>query len=108
MKSFGKASEFYRVKLVALTENQPEEFDWKDDILYRNQPDRFDVVNKTEHMIIIVDIDTGENFYVRPYSSRPKAQKKFDIIEKNLKELTKIQFDKRYRAHKEEPFDPHS
>ncbi|MDO8885396.1 hypothetical protein [Candidatus Oleimmundimicrobium sp.] len=96
MKSFGRADEFYRVKLITLSETQPEEFDWKEDVLYRNPPKEFTVSNEIEYLVMIVDKNTGESHHSYFYKFKPKAQKKFELIKKDLKELTKMQFQKRY------------
>lgn len=39
-KIFGKASDFYRARILTLEEEIPPDFDWRDDVLYRSQDGR--------------------------------------------------------------------
>ncbi|HDP70045.1 MAG TPA: hypothetical protein ENN38_04455 [Actinobacteria bacterium] len=98
IKIFGKANEFYRVKLVKLNKNEPEEFDWKEDILYKIPPKKFSVINETEYLVMVVNIDTNEGHNLNRYKSSTQAEKKIKLIEEDLKELTKIQFETKYHV----------
>lgn len=94
-KVFGKARDFYRVRVIALLEEIPSEFEWRDDILF-SYPE-YEGKSIREYRLEIVDIDSGKGYVLRSYKNREKVERRRQKIEEDLDELTKMQFEKKYK-----------
>lgn len=94
-KIFGRASDFYRARVLTLEEEVPPDFDWRDDILYHT-PEEHESGMKKNYCLQIVDLDSRKNQNLKQYGNKREAEKALQKIEEDLKELTKMEFEKRY------------
>jgi len=94
-KIFGKADDFYRARVLTLEEEVMPDFDWRDDILYR-APEEYRSRTKKKYCLQVVELDTRKNQILKQYSDKREANEALAEIEENLKELTKMEFEKKY------------
>ncbi len=97
-KTFGKASDFYRVRIITLEQEIPPDFDWRDDVLYRSPKESFDMIKRT-YCLQVVDLDSRNYQVLEEYSAKQVAAKDKEMLEENLKNLTKMEFDKKYEIN---------
>lgn len=94
-KIFGKADDFYRARILTLEEDVPPDFDWRNDILYRS-PSQYRGGTSIKYCLQIVDLDSNKNHIFKKYASRKEAERVLKTIKEDLKELTKMEFEKKY------------
>lgn len=94
-KIFGKADDFYRARILTLEEEMFPDFDWRDDILYRS-PSKHHSEMRKQYCLQMVDLDTKKDHIVKRYTNKKEAEKALTMIEHDLKELTKIEFEEKY------------
>ena len=94
-KIFGKADDFYRARIMTLEEEMFPDFDWRDDILYRSPSKQHSEMRK-QYCLQIVDLDTKKGQIIKRYTNRKEADKALKMIDHDLKELTKIEFEEKY------------
>lgn len=96
-KGIGAASDFYRVRVVRMSETEPPEFEWRDDILWR-EPAAVEPEPDVEHYRVeAVAIDDEEN--VTPlgvFESTQDAAEAVDTAAEDLGNLTRSEFEDRY------------
>lgn len=97
-KTFGKASDFYRARILTLDEETPPDFDWREDVLYREPPGEKKAI-KRNYTVQIVDLDTRNDQIVNKFSNRNDAESILVKIDEDLRELTKMEFEKKYDLH---------
>lgn len=95
-KVFGRAADFYRVRLVHLEEVVPPELDWREDILFYPPPP-YDSQSALQYRLEIVYIDDGHALPIAFLADRQQAEKKYDEIKEDLSDLTKIEFEEKYK-----------
>lgn len=93
MKTFGKANEFYRVRLLTKTEDQLLDFQWRDDILYSKPEDNIDLKTNNSYLIQLIVLDTNEKMILEKFKERIQAQQFLSNIEENLHQSTKNEFE---------------
>lgn len=94
-KTFGNASDFYRARSVKLEESKTPQLEWKGDVLYRKEHDDKHKTT-TRYKIEVVDLDGGNRYSISTHKKRASASKSLNLIEEDLRELTKIQFENKY------------
>lgn len=94
-KVFGKAKDFYRVRVIALREEIPSEFEWRDDILF-SYPE-YEGKSIREYRLEIVEIDSGKGHVLGSYKNKEEVERRRQKIQEDLDELTKMQFEKKYK-----------
>jgi len=97
-KTFGKASDFYRVRILTLDEETPPDFDWREDILFRKPPGEKRAI-KRRYTVQVVDLDTRNDQVIKAFPNRHVAESALIMIDEDLRELTKMEFEKKYDLH---------
>jgi len=95
MKIFGKAEEFYRVRLQRMSEASEMEMDWDESILYRDPPP-FESKSTTYFLVQAVDIDNNQTFDIKRFSLREEAANFQNQADNELTTLTKAEFEKKF------------
>jgi len=93
----GAASDFYRVRVTRVTEADAPEFEWRDDILYREPAGADDEQEVVHHRIEVVALDDDENVTtIGIFDSLQDATEAFDTATEDLSGLTRSEFEDRY------------
>lgn len=103
MRAFGKASDFYRLRILAVEEDRGLRIEWHDEILYR-RPRPAKLKTKTFYLVQAVALDTDNAYELRRFSTKPAAERYLKRASELLGELTKSQFEHRFKRG----FGPHS
>lgn len=96
-KGIGAASDFYRVRTVRMSEAEPPEFEWRDDILWR-EPTATEPGPDYEHFRVeAVAIDDDENVTPLGFFDSPHdAAEALETAAEDLQNLTRSEFEERY------------
>jgi hypothetical protein len=96
-KGIGAASDFYRVRVTRVTEADAPEFEWREDILYREPAPAEDEVELVHHRVEVVALDDDENVVaIGVFDSVADATEAFDTAAEDLQTLTRSEFEDRY------------
>jgi hypothetical protein len=96
-KGIGAASDFYRMRVTRVTEADAPEFEWREDILYRDPPIVGESQEVVHHRIEAVAVDDDENVTViGVFDSMEDATEALDSASEDLGELTRSEFEDRY------------
>ena len=93
-KLFGFARDYYRVRLIRVDEELPDDLEWRNDILYTS-PKAYPSKLKITYRLQVLTLDNNLH---EPaiLQSKKAAKKRLRRIEGDLQELTKMQFDDKY------------
>ncbi len=92
----GQAADFYRLRLTRLEELVELDFEWRDDILYR-QPPRPDVHEEEVWIVEAVELDDEDVVLeVGRFASREEAEELMGRASEDLSEMTRSRFEARY------------
>ena len=92
MKIFGKAADFYRVRMQALVEDALPELNWEDETYGRH--DNTDAASpRTTHVVQVVQIDDQRVISLKKFRDRSKAEVFMERVTEDLRELTRNQFE---------------
>jgi len=94
-KQIGQANDYYRCRVIEIVENNPQALDWRDDVLYREPPEP-SVSSARRFTVQIVEIDTAETHDVKAYPTQAAADKKQSLVEEDLRDMTRSEFNKKY------------
>jgi hypothetical protein len=96
-KGIGAASDFYRIRVVRMSEAEPPEFEWRDDILWR-EPANAEPEQEYQHFRVeAVAIDNDENVTTLGLFDSPQdAAEAVDTAAEDLQALTRSEFEERY------------
>jgi hypothetical protein len=96
-KGIGAASDFFRVRVVRLSETEPPEFEWRDDILWR-EPAAVEPEADCEHFRVeAVAIEDDENVTLLGLFDSPHdAAEAVESAAEDLQNLTRSEFEDRY------------
>ena len=97
-RTFGKASDFYRVRIITFEEEIPPDFDWRDDVLYRASKEIPDTIEK-KYALQVVELDSHNHRVIEEYAELAVANRIKQDLQEDLDAFTKIQFDKKYDLH---------
>ena len=97
-RTFGKASDFYRVRIITFEEEIPPDFDWRDDVLYRASKEDSGKIEK-KYALQVVELDSRNHQKIEEYAELTVANRIKQELQDDLEALTKIQFDKKYDLH---------
>lgn len=97
-KTFGKASDFYRVRIITLEQELPPDFDWRNDVLYRSPKESFDMIKRT-YCLQVVELDSRNYQALEEYSAKQAATQEKAIVEEDIINLTKMEFEKKYEIN---------
>ncbi len=95
MRVFGKASDFYRLRVLKVNEDSDISLDWKKDILFRN-PEPSPMSTRTWYVVQVVNIDDEEPYSIKRFKTGEAAMRFKDKAEELLHELTKKQFEEKF------------
>lgn len=95
-EQFGKANDFYRVKLFKIDQVEPRDFEWDEltAILGPREPLSPHHTFKVE--IHIINIDSGITIKKIEFDKYKQAKLKFDAIHDDLFHMEKNEFDRKY------------
>ncbi len=99
-KAFGKAEDFYRVRLITIKEEIPPEMDWKEGIIYF-KPKMEKSKSLTKYRVELIEIDTNRRISLEDFSEKDLALKKIEEVQFDLSKLTKHQFENKYNFFSE-------
>jgi hypothetical protein len=92
---FGQASDFYRVRLIKVKEEEPAELSWEEGASYFPPP-----IEKSKsavkYRLEVVELDTEKAYPFRSFISLEEAQKFLSKMEEELGILTKNEFENKY------------
>ncbi|MDI6816140.1 MAG: hypothetical protein QME41_02965 [Actinomycetota bacterium] len=93
-KSFGMARDYYRVRLLRVFEERPDDLEWREDILYR-APKAYPSKVKVTYRLQVL---TTENKVIELaiLESGREAKRRYKKMARDLKEMTKMRFDETY------------
>ncbi len=95
VRVFGKAGDFYRLRVLKLNEESSPELDWHDDILFKKPP--VEEVRCYEWYVLqAVSIDSEEAHPIRRFEDSSEAMRGRDKVDEFLRELTKQEFESRF------------
>lgn len=97
MRVFGKASDFYRLRVLKVNEDSELDLDWRDDILFK-KPQNQPMTTKIWYVVQAVSVDTESPYNLKRFSTGEAAMRFKDKVEDVLRELTKQQFEERFPA----------
>lgn len=97
-RTFGKASDFYRVRIITFEEEIPPDFDWRDDVLYRESKEVSDAIEK-KYALQVVELDSHNHQVIEEFKELAVANRIRQDLQEDLETFTKIQFDKKYDLH---------
>ncbi len=95
MRVFGKASDFYRLRVIKVREEAAPELDWHDDILIKAPPT--EKLGLEEWFVLqAVSVDTERAYALKRFEVAEKAMRYREKAEELLKELTKQAFEAKF------------
>jgi hypothetical protein len=96
-KGIGAASDFYRVRTVRISETEPPEIEWRDDILWR-EPIADEPGPDYEHYRVeAVAVDDDEDVTTLGlFDSDQDAAEALETATEDLENLTRSEFVERY------------
>lgn len=95
-KTFGKAVDFYRARVLTLEEEMPPDFYWREDILYRKPEEKGSSKIKTSYCLQIVELDSRKHQVLNEYTDKKEAHQALIKIQEDLAELTKMEFENKH------------
>lgn len=95
MRVFGKASDFYRLRVIKVNEDSDVDLNWREDILYRRPPGA-PMSTKVWYVIQAVMIDNESSYNLKRFVTGEAAMRFKDRIEELLRDLTKQEFEERF------------
>jgi hypothetical protein len=97
VNGIGAASDFYRVRVTRVTEPDAPEFEWREDILWREPAAAQLDPEVTHHRVEVVALDDAENVTVIGiFDSVQDATEAFDTAAEDMDTLTRSEFEDRY------------
>ena len=95
MRVFGRASDFYRLRVIKVSEDSEVDLKWQADILYR-RPVSLPMATKIWYVVQTISIDSEEPANLKRFATGEAAMRFKDRVEELLRELTKQEFEDRF------------
>jgi hypothetical protein len=96
VRVIGNADEFWRLRITRVDTTQGLDFEWHDDILYREpQVDHGDEVEYWHLEAVRLD-DADSVVRLATFSSADEARELLEIAQEDLRDLTKSRFELAY------------
>lgn len=95
MRIFGKASEFYRVRVQKLVEEMQPSMKWDESISYR-QPPPYKGKSRTLYLVQAIRNDDKKTFQLKKFTKKDEAERFRQKIGEILELLTKNQFEEKF------------
>jgi hypothetical protein len=95
-KELGMAQDFYRLRLMQLDAGDLPDLEWRDDVLYREQP--ISPPNEYEAYVVqAVELDADDSSTaLASFADHAEAHAWLVEAEEDLRELTRSEFELRY------------
>jgi len=95
-KTIGKASDFYRLRVMSVDTTDEVDFEWRDDILYRRPPGTV-IEDEEMYRVEAVLLDDDDVTYsLSAFASPEEAHLWMQEREDELDEMTKSEFESSY------------
>lgn len=96
-KGIGAASDYYRVRVTRVTEADAPEFEWREDILWREPAAAEAAVEHDLHRIEVIALDDDENVTtIGVFDTMQDASEAFETASEDISALTRSEFEDRY------------
>ncbi len=96
-KEIGAASDFYRLRVVRMSETVAPEFEWRDDILWRETAVAAPEADYEHFRVEAVAVDNDENVTTLGLFDAPQdAAEALESAAEDLDGLTRSEFEDRY------------
>ena len=95
MRVFGKASDFYRLRVIKVSEDSELDLEWEDDILYKAPPIS-PMTTRIWYLVQAIAVDDESAHGLKRFRSGDAAMRFKDKVEEFLRELTKQEFEDRF------------
>jgi hypothetical protein len=96
-RAIGAADDFYRVRVIRLSEGDAPEFDWRDDVLWREPVRPEPGPDYESFRVEAMAIDDDENVTVIGVFDSPQdATEGLETAVEDLQNLTRSEFEERY------------
>jgi len=106
MAIIGAADEFWRLRLTRVDTTDDLDFEWHDDILYREPSPSVAGEVEIWHVEAVQIEDYEALVRIATFGSREEAEAFFDRASDDLRELTKGQFEEAYLTPHGDSEDP--
>lgn len=97
MRVFGKAADFYRLRVLKVHEDSEPEIDWHPDILLR-PPSTPEPQTEVWYFLQAVSVDSERAYALKKFSDGETAMRYRDKVDELLRELTKLEFEEKFPA----------
>lgn len=95
-KAIGRASDFYRLRVMALDDTDEVDFEWRDDILYRRPPNT-QIQDEEVYRVEAVLLDDDEvTFQLATFTRPDEAHEWLQERAEDLEDMTKSEFEAAY------------
>jgi len=96
MSPIGAADQFWRLRLSRVAEDDAVDFEWRDDVLYREPPQQRIAEREVAH-VEAVSLDEADTVVrLGAFTSADEAHAFLESAEEDLRDLTRSQFEERY------------
>lgn len=95
MKTFGKANDFYRIRVIKVNEDSEPDLQWSEDILIR-KPKNHEGKTKVWYLVQAVGVDSEQVFTIRRFKSGNSATRFREKAGELIKESTKHEFEQSF------------
>ena len=95
MRVFGKAADFYRLRVLRVNEESSPELDWRDDILFK-EPLVEEPRSREWYVLQVVNIDSEEAHPLRRFKDSGLAMRDRAKVDELLYELTKQELESKF------------
>lgn len=93
----GAAGDFYRVRTIRVSEAAAPEFEWRDDVLWREPVAPEPEPDYDNYRVEAIDVDDDENVTVIGVFDSPQdAAEALETATEDLVNLTRSEFEERY------------
>lgn len=101
-KAIGRASDFYRLRVMSVDDTDEVDFEWRDDILYRRPP-ADEIRDEEVYRVEAVLLDDDEvTFTLGTFDRSGEAYEWLEERAEDLDEMTKSEFEAAYFAQGDE------
>lgn len=95
-KTIGKASDFYRLRVLSVDTTDEVDFEWRDDILYRRPPGTF-IEDEAVYRVEAVLLDDDDVTHtLAAFAGPEEAHEYMQEREEDLDGMTKSEFEAAY------------
>ena len=96
-RTIGVASDFYRLRVMTVDTTDAVDFEWREDILYREHPPGAEIVDDQAYTVEAVLLDDDDiAFPMKTFADPAEARGWLDERESELGEMTKSEFEGAY------------